>query len=191
MPTSKKQITANRQNAQKSTGPKTETGKQIVSQNAITHGLYSKRIVINSKYFKEDAVEYELLYESLCDELQPETAFQIQLVRKIANCLWRSQRIALAETAKINEQINRLDYRVESGQLQPGTDEYNDAVNLKFIPFKSFSSNLLYYEMRLDRQLTRTYKLLRNLQKKRENDARQREENEKKLKNERNKPISF
>jgi len=37
----KRQVEANRQNAQKSTGPKTPEGKQIVSANAVTHG--SKR----------------------------------------------------------------------------------------------------------------------------------------------------
>jgi hypothetical protein len=45
MPTSEKQIIANRQNAQKSTGPKTETGKKTSSHNAITHGLHASDIV--------------------------------------------------------------------------------------------------------------------------------------------------
>jgi hypothetical protein len=34
-----KQIEANRSNAQKSTGPKTPQGREIVSRNAVTHGL--------------------------------------------------------------------------------------------------------------------------------------------------------
>jgi hypothetical protein len=33
------QILANRRNAQKSTGPRTEKGKAVVSQNAVKHGL--------------------------------------------------------------------------------------------------------------------------------------------------------
>ena len=36
-----KQIKANRQNAQKSTGPKTSDGKAVVSQNAVKHGLFA------------------------------------------------------------------------------------------------------------------------------------------------------
>jgi chaperone required for assembly of F1-ATPase len=42
MPISKKQLMANRKNAQKSTGPKTPLGKLRSSGNAHKHGLYSK-----------------------------------------------------------------------------------------------------------------------------------------------------
>ena len=37
--TSKKQIFSNKQNASKSTGPKTAVGKKVASKNATTHGL--------------------------------------------------------------------------------------------------------------------------------------------------------
>ena len=40
------QIKANRQNAQKSTGPKTAKGKVVVAQNAIKHGLFAQENVI-------------------------------------------------------------------------------------------------------------------------------------------------
>jgi hypothetical protein len=36
------QIKANQENAKKSTGPKTEEGKQRSSMNAMTHGIFSK-----------------------------------------------------------------------------------------------------------------------------------------------------
>ena len=49
MSTSEKQLIANRQNAQKSTGPKTEAGKKKSSQNAVKHGLHSYQIAINSR----------------------------------------------------------------------------------------------------------------------------------------------
>ena len=72
MPVSNKQLIANRQNAKKSTGPKTEQGKAIIEQNAIKHGLYSRAAVINSPNLKEDQAEYDLLFESMCDELKPQ-----------------------------------------------------------------------------------------------------------------------
>ncbi|MBI5265909.1 MAG: hypothetical protein HY851_01635 [candidate division Zixibacteria bacterium] len=37
-----KQISANRLNAQKSTGPVTDDGKAASSRNAVTHGFFSK-----------------------------------------------------------------------------------------------------------------------------------------------------
>ena len=41
-----KQIEANRLNALKSTGPKTEAGKASVKLNAMKHGLLSKQVLL-------------------------------------------------------------------------------------------------------------------------------------------------
>ena len=43
--TSLKQIEANRRNALKSTGPRTEDGKQSASRNAIRHGLTAETVL--------------------------------------------------------------------------------------------------------------------------------------------------
>jgi len=43
---SKKQLKANRQNAQLSTGPVTPEGKNKVKWNALKHGLLAKSVVI-------------------------------------------------------------------------------------------------------------------------------------------------
>ncbi len=43
---SEKQVRANRQNAQKSTGPKTPEGKAAVRLNAAKHGLLSKETLL-------------------------------------------------------------------------------------------------------------------------------------------------
>lgn len=184
MPISEKQLAANRKNAQKSTGPTTDEGKAVASRNSIKHGLYSKDIVINTSALKEDQSQYDLLLDSLHDELQPTTLFQQQLVLKIANCLWRSRRVILAETAQINEQLERisryddlLDYDDDEDDTEDDSDEELDdedddaedreranQIGIRSIPNLTFSQNILRYEMRLDRQLTRAYKLLRILQ---------------------------
>ena len=39
------QIKANRQNARKSTGPKTDEGKAAVSQNALKHGIFAESVI--------------------------------------------------------------------------------------------------------------------------------------------------
>ena len=41
----KAQTKANRQNAQKSTGPQTVEGKATVSQNAVKHGLFTDSVI--------------------------------------------------------------------------------------------------------------------------------------------------
>ena len=135
MPASKKQIKSNQQNAQKSTGPKTEQGKATVSNNATTFGLYSKKIIIDSNTHTEDPVEYQLLFESLRWELDPQSAFQEYLVRKITNCLWRSQRAAPAEASQINNQLNDLgEYSDDTDESETDSNEISDEVGINLIP---------------------------------------------------------
>jgi hypothetical protein len=50
MPTSKKQIAANRRNAKKSTGPTSPEGKAVASRNAIKHGLHACDIILKSPH---------------------------------------------------------------------------------------------------------------------------------------------
>jgi hypothetical protein len=187
MSVSQKQLLANRQNAQKSTGPRTPEGKAVSSRNAVKHGLYARDTVITSKAVKEDEAEYDLLFQSMLEELKPTTTFQEYLVRKMANCLWRSRRAVAAETATINRGLDELyedfhngtlmDYLVSDYPDEPPDDRNSSAeshslrsqarrnlIGSRLIPGESFSNNVLRYEMRLDHQLTRTYKLLRQLQ---------------------------
>ncbi len=188
MSISKKQNIANRLNAQKSTGPTTSEGKQVSAQNSIKHGLHSRDTVINSSSFKENPAEYEELLQSLYDEHNPTTHSQEYLVRKIANCLWRSRRAIIAETSIINRQLDSLEnnsyYKDLTNQLRqipelPPDPNYPDDtqetrvkisrsrsnyVGTQIIPHFDLNANILRYEMRLDKQLTRTYQLLKSLQ---------------------------
>jgi hypothetical protein len=59
---SEKQIKANRANAKKSTGPKSDAGKAISRLNAMTHGLTGGLVVVIPR-------EAELLYGKLLSEL--------------------------------------------------------------------------------------------------------------------------
>ena len=62
-----KQITANRENAQKSTGPRTEEGKSITRLNALQHGLFATDPVIPG----EDPAHFEALRASHYDRFHP------------------------------------------------------------------------------------------------------------------------
>lgn len=189
---SEKQLIANQQNCQKSTGPKTDEGKQIASRNSIKHGLHSKDIIINSPHLKESRDEYEALVQSFYDELEPTTSAQITMVRKIANCFWRSRRAIIAETAIINRQLNSLknnsyyndltDQLDEIPELPPDPNYHDDMqemraeiaqsrsnlVGAKIIPQFVQGANILYYEMRLDKQLSRYYRIYRSLERRQE-----------------------
>ena len=53
------QIRANRQNAQKSSGPRIAEGKTAVSQNTVKHGLFAHEAVIKG----ENPADYEPVQE--------------------------------------------------------------------------------------------------------------------------------
>ena len=69
--TSELQMKANTQNAQLSTGPLLLEGKQIVSRNAIKHGIFAKDLVINSGDGRENLQEYQELLSNLRKDLKP------------------------------------------------------------------------------------------------------------------------
>ncbi|MHC5083568.1 MAG: hypothetical protein ACYTET_06480 [Planctomycetota bacterium] len=85
---SEKQLQANRQNALRSTGPKTDEGKAASSANALKHGLRSQQVVISG----EDARQYEQFRQDLAEQLEPAGVLEGCLVDKIASALWKLNR---------------------------------------------------------------------------------------------------
>ena len=82
-------------NSQHSTGPRTETGKQRSSQNAIRHGLTARSAVLAS----EDQAAYENHCCQFQNEYQPATPTETQLVQQLADTSWRLNRIPILEAA--------------------------------------------------------------------------------------------
>lgn len=95
MVTSPKQIESNRENAQKSTGPRTEEGKSRSSQNAITHGLTAQQVIIDG----EDPEAFELLRDELHAHYAPQLALEASFVELLAGQIWRALRIPMLEAA--------------------------------------------------------------------------------------------
>jgi hypothetical protein len=83
----------NRANSQHSTGPRTESGKQRSSLNALRHGLTARSAVLPS----EDPAAYENHRRQFVDEYQPATPTETQLVGELADTSWRLNRIPLLE----------------------------------------------------------------------------------------------
>src|ERR687886_1382707 len=91
--TSPKKSQANRQNALKSTGPKTQQGKDVARLNATKHGLLSKEILLPG----EDADAFAQLSERLRAELQPVGELEGLLVEQIIAAYWRLRRLERVE----------------------------------------------------------------------------------------------
>lgn len=90
---SDRQIAANRRNAAKSTGPRTEDGKMRSRQNAVRHGLTAETVVP----VLEDRDEYETFEAAIRADYRPQSAIEEQLVARIASLLWRLRRTTLME----------------------------------------------------------------------------------------------
>src|SRR5690349_5405461 len=92
--TSLKQIEANRRNALKSTGPRSEEGKQRASRNAFRHGLTAETVLEPL----EDPEDYKLFEEAISAEYDGESAAERELVLRLASLLWRLRRASSIET---------------------------------------------------------------------------------------------
>ena len=89
-----KQIEANRLNALKSTGPRTEEGKQRSRQNALRHGLTADTVITAL----ENAADYQAFAADIGADYQPRTATDRELVSRLASLLWRLRRSTNIET---------------------------------------------------------------------------------------------
>jgi hypothetical protein len=94
MAVSEKQVLANRQNAIHSTGPKSEQGKAIASQNALRHGLRSENMVIPG----ETPEEFDQFRQLLQDDLSPTGAMEVFLADRIVQSFWKLRRAGRIET---------------------------------------------------------------------------------------------
>jgi hypothetical protein len=111
---SDKQIRANRRNARKSTGPKTQQGKAAVSHNALKHGLLSRQILLPN----EDEASLVQLSEHLHSQLQPVGELESLLVDRIIAAAWRLRRV-LAVEAGIYEDIRGAAFRFLRSRTWP------------------------------------------------------------------------
>lgn len=92
------QLHANRENAKRSSGPRSAQGRGVISTNALRTGLRSGRLFVDG----EDPEEFAELCADLDVALQPIGAVEVALAERIAMALWRQRRLVAAETAAIN-----------------------------------------------------------------------------------------
>ncbi len=91
--TSFRQLEANRRNALRSTGPKTDEGKRRSRFNAVRHGLTAETVVGSL----EDAEDYKAFEAIIIADYCAETAVARELVLRLASLLWRLRRATAIE----------------------------------------------------------------------------------------------
>jgi hypothetical protein len=92
--TSIRQLEANRRNALRSTGPKTEAGKQTSRRNAVRHGLTAETVIDAL----EDAEDYKAFEAAVAAGFDAQTAVERELVLRLASLLWRLRRATAIDT---------------------------------------------------------------------------------------------
>jgi hypothetical protein len=102
--TSSRQIEANRRNALKSAGPKTEAGKQTSRCNALRHGLTAETVI----GALEDAEEYKAFEGAITADYDAQSAVERELVLRLASILWRLRRATTIETGLFEIQAHHL-----------------------------------------------------------------------------------
>ena len=138
--TSQKQIEANRRNALMSTGPRTPDGKQVVSGNAITHGLRASRIVIDG----ESEIEFNELRDELIRHIDPVGPLEQLLTDRIIAAIWRLRRAAYIEVELFNY-LQQPKPTLPSDPCNNDTQELNPPINCvitKTYPADSSSKRL-------------------------------------------------
>src|SRR5215472_1766945 len=111
--TSYRQIEANRRNALKSTGPKTEVGKQTSRRNAVRHGLTAETVI----GALEDADDYKAFEAVITADYDAQSAVERELVLQLASLLWRLRRATMMETGLFEIQAEHLSSHRQTRRL--------------------------------------------------------------------------
>src|SRR6266436_278120 len=89
MSTSPARLAANTANAQHSTGPRTSEGQARSSQNARTHGLTARDVLIAA----DEREEFEELLNDYQMDVKPQGAIQRTLFEELVGAAWNLRRI--------------------------------------------------------------------------------------------------
>jgi hypothetical protein len=98
-------LEANRRNALKSTGPRTQEGKERSKMNAVTHGCRAETLIVHD----EDPQELEARRQAWIASLAPRSDAEQRAVEDAVIYSWRQDRARRAEVALADARLADLD----------------------------------------------------------------------------------
>jgi hypothetical protein len=110
--TSLRQWAANRENAKKSTGLRSEDGKRRSRRNAFRHGLTAQTVVDGL----EDPEDYRAFEATIIADYDAHTAVERELVLRLASLLWRIRRATGIETDLLRIQAEIISEREQTDE---------------------------------------------------------------------------
>ena len=160
--TTNAQMKANRKNAKKSTGPRTEDGKARSAQNSLKHGLLARDTVMPG----EDPSDFDSQLSALEADIRPVNSLEFELVRQIADAQWRMRRLTRLETgflaAAVDDQRRHLEKR-RPDELRPGYDGETLLLGSAMLDRTQAFVHLARYDGHLSRRFFRAVKQLADL----------------------------
>ena len=162
------QINANRENAQKSTGPVTAEGKAAVAQNALKHGLFAVQDVVPT----ENQAEFDSMREQMLADLAPVGPMETLLAQRAFSLAWRLQRAQTMQAQVTEDMVEShiLHLQVNLGRQKPKEPRYApEYLALGRIAKEDWCSSrlierLFEYERRIEKSLYKTIAQLRAMQ---------------------------
>ncbi|MBC8107375.1 MAG: hypothetical protein H7Z14_12350 [Anaerolineae bacterium] len=158
---SKNMRAANRRNAQKSTGPKSEEGKSRSSQNAITHGLSARSAVV----LDESIEEFDAFAQAVRDDFRPRGPMESVLVDRIIHLSWKLRRIPKIEAEMLVEPDPSLELDLFHDVGKVSRQRISYLMRRYLRGTNDAMSKVQTYEMRMDRTLHATMRELNRLRK--------------------------
>ncbi len=156
------QIEANRQNAKKSTGPKTPQGKARSSQNAIKHGLHSRILVMPD----ESQADFDELSDGLLRSYGPQNLAEKLIVEQIIIAHWKIRRLQRYERFLFDRLHTRDLRREREIRKDKNFDFPMDSIDVMSRQFGSVEmEHLQYLEDRLQYSIVRAHRELVRLRK--------------------------
>ena len=116
---SQRQIEANRRNALKSTGPKTQNGKDKARLNALRHGLSARTVVPVLPH--EDPRALAGRIQSWTEDWQPQNEQEAELVCLAARLSWQIDRAERFETAHLSHRVRKAQRRAAGALISGGS----------------------------------------------------------------------
>ena len=151
-------INSARANGAKSHGPKTESGRKASSMNAVTHGLYSKSVVLQ----QESPAQHREMLDAYIQQFQPQGQAEFDLLEEMVAAKWRQRRLWAIESDLLEEEILKQKDQFEE------EEPYDDIVPLSFayheLALGTSFPFLNRNESRLERAYSRALKTLLELQ---------------------------
>ncbi len=114
---------ANKRNAARSTGPKSQSGKRFASRNAITHGIYAAGILLPG----ESKKEFDQLWNEKVSSYCPVGSAEFHRVESLVWHELREKRLRLAETGVVAKLLADQNAKAEM-LASTHLPQYNSAV---------------------------------------------------------------